>query len=121
MSCRQSKAVFALCGLLLAGAGAARADDAPAYAAGPLHSPGTARVETVGSSLASDYVVLAGGLESGLRTGMVCRVVRGPDEVAEIVIIEARTAAAAALILQLSDNQSIRAGDLARVKTIKKS
>ena len=67
----------------------------------------------------ADIVLLNGGFSSGLRQGMVCRVTRGTTEVAEVLLVEIRPTCSAALILNLSSRQSIRAGDLASVKVLK--
>ena len=60
-----------------------------------------------------------GGFDAGLRQGMVCRVTRGTTEIGEILLVELRPGHSAALILSVVSNQSIRAGDVASVKTLK--
>ncbi|MDR1279730.1 MAG: hypothetical protein LBK99_02770 [Opitutaceae bacterium] len=67
---------------------------------------------------AADIVVLGAGFEAGLRQGMVCRVTRASAPVAEILLVDLRRRAAAALILTLENGQSIRTGDTVSVKTI---
>ncbi len=109
-----------LLALLLFGvvsAGSAARADVPGFVAETLHSPNAAPVAEVISSAAADIVIIDGGLEQGLRLGMVCRVIRGFSEVGELIIIESRSNRSAALILQLSENSFIQPGDLARIKT----
>ena len=67
----------------------------------------------------ADLVLFNGGFDAGLRQGMVCRVTRGPTEIAEVLLVDLRPTRSAALILNLAPNQSIRAGDLARIKVLK--
>jgi hypothetical protein len=50
---------------------------------------------------------------------MVCRITRGSIDVAEVLLVEVRPSSSAALIVSLAPKQSIRAGDLARVKILK--
>jgi hypothetical protein len=67
----------------------------------------------------ADIVLLQGGFDAGLRQGMVCRVSRGTLEVAEILLVELRPTCSAALILNIAAKQSIRPGDVARIKVLK--
>jgi len=80
---------------------------------------GSAEVVAVQPARVADLVLLGGGFDAGLRQGMVCRVTRGTTEVAEVLLVELRPTCSAALILNLAPNQSIRAGDLARIKVLK--
>ena len=89
-----------------------------ATAAGAL-SVTPAAVLGVRPTRVADLVLLGAGYDAGLRQGMVCRVTRGETEIAEVVLVELRDRASAALILSLASKQSIRAGDIATVKTIK--
>ncbi|MEM1222063.1 MAG: hypothetical protein AAGH40_04810 [Verrucomicrobiota bacterium] len=100
--------------------GVARAE-VPAFVSESLYSPFAAKVSEVVPSLSADVVILNGGLEQGLRIGMVCRVDRGPLSIGEIIIIESESRRAAALILDLADDVFLKAGDVARVKTIQSS
>ena len=109
--------VFLFGVLLVAGARA----DVPGFVNESLHSPNTALVAEVVSSLAADVVILDGGLEQGIRLGVVCRVVRGFQEIGELIIIETSADRSAALILDLNDDSSIQVGDLARIKTLQNS
>ena len=113
-----------LIGLLLLGAfagGAVVHAERPGFVDGSVYSPNAATVSAVFSSLSADVVVLDGGLEAGLQTGMVCRVSRGNEAVGEMIIIESKSDRCAGLILTLVENQLIQAGDQARVKTLKNS
>lgn len=95
--------------------------EVPGFVKESLHSPNAASVAEVIPSSAGDIVILAGGLEQGLQLGMVCRVARGFQQVGELIIIESRSDRAAALILELSENSIIQAGDVARIKTLQNS
>lgn len=79
----------------------------------------SARVRSVQPASVADLVVLDGGFDSGLRQGMVCRVVRAGVEVGELVLVEIRPSHSTAILLNLRPYQSVRPGDLARVKTLK--
>jgi hypothetical protein len=52
---------------------------------------------------------------------MVCRVSRGAQSIGELIIIESRSDRSAGLILELVDDSTIQAGDIARVKTLQNS
>ncbi|MBL9189510.1 MAG: hypothetical protein JNK23_18660 [Opitutaceae bacterium] len=67
----------------------------------------------------ADIIVLGGGFDAGLRQGMVCRITRGSQEIAEILLVDLRPACSTALIVSIAPRQSIRAGDLASTKLIK--
>jgi hypothetical protein len=73
----------------------------------------------VESLLATDVVWLSGGLRDGLQAGMLCQVSRGEHAIGQIVIVEASSTRAAALITALGQHSTFKSGDLARVQTIK--
>ncbi|MFT6058888.1 MAG: hypothetical protein ACJAS5_000313 [Lentimonas sp.] len=117
---RHSKlASLFLFGALVAGS-VVRAE-VPAFVNESIYSPNAATVSTVVSALAADVVILDGGLVQGMRLGMVCRVSRGALPIGELIIIESRSDRSAALILELVDDSTIQAGDIARVKTLQNS
>ncbi len=89
-----------------------------AGAALPLAAASVA-VVAVESGAKADVVVLRGGHSAGLRSGMVCRLVRGSAEVGELLLVEVRPDVSAALILSLAGRQSVRPGDTAIVKLFK--
>lgn len=95
--------------------------EAPAFVKESIYSPNAATVSMVVPSLAADVVILDGGLEQGIRLGMVCRVSRGFISIGELIIIESRSDRSAGLILKLVDNATIQAGDITRVKTLQNS
>ncbi len=110
--------------LLLFGAmfaGSAVHGEVPAFVKESLYSPNAATVAEVAPTLAADVVILDGGLEQGIRLGMVCRVTRGLQSVGELIIIESRSDQSAGLILELVKDSTIQAGDIARIKTIQNS
>ena len=102
-------------------AGSAVDGEVPAFVKESLYSPNAATVAKVTPMLAADVVILDGGLEQGLRLGMVCRVTRGLQSVGELIIIESRSDQSAGLILELVKDSTIQAGDIARIKTIQNS
>ena len=117
---RHSKlASLFLLGALLAGC-VVRAE-VPAFVKESIYSPNAATVSTVVPALATDVVFLDGGLEQGMRLGMVCRINRGTQSIGELIIIESRSDRSAGLILELVDDSTIQAGDIARVKTLQNS
>ena len=101
--------------------GSAVHGEVPAFVKESLHSPNAATVAKVTPMLAADVVILDGGLEQGMRLGMVCRVTRGLQSVGELIIIESRSDQSAGLILELDKDSTIQAGDIARIKTIQNS
>jgi hypothetical protein len=95
--------------------------EVPTFVKESIYSPNAATVSTVAPALAADVVILDGGLEQGMRLGMVCRVSRGAQSIGELIIIESRSDRSAGLILGLVDDSTIQAGDIARVKTLQNS
>lgn len=65
----------------------------------------------------ADLILLSSGHDAGLRQGMVLRVTRDRQTVADLVIVDLRLQAATALILDLANAQSLQPGDLAKVRT----
>jgi hypothetical protein len=102
-------------------AGSAVHGEVPAFVKESLYSPNAATVAEVAPTLTADVVILDGGLEQGIRLGMVCRVARGLQSVGELIIIESRSDQSAGLILELVKDSTIQAGDIARIKTIQNS
>ena len=101
--------------------GSAVHGEAPAFVKESLYSPNAAIVAKVTPMLAADVVILDGGLEQGIRLGMVCRVTRGLQSVGELIIIESCSDQSAGLILELVKDSTIQVGDIARIKTIQNS
>ena len=93
----------------------------PTFVQSPLHSSNVALVSEVLSTLSEDVVLLKGGLEQGLRLGMVCSISRGMQSIGELVIIESRSLDAAGLILKLNKGSTIQTGDIAQIKTLQNS
>ena len=84
-----------------------------------VRSVSAASVVTVQATRTADVVLLGAGFDAGLRQGMVFSVTRAGNKIAEIVLIDLRPRASAALIVQLTPGQQIRSGDTATVKTLK--
>ncbi len=102
-------------------AGSAVNGGVPAFVKESLYSPNAAPVAEVVPTLAADVVIIDGGLEQGIRLGMVCRVTRGIAPIGELIIIESRSDRSAGLILELVEDSTIQAGDIARIKTLQNS
>jgi hypothetical protein len=102
-----------------------RAFQAAALLAGVVGVAGAGRAAPAAAVVAieptrvADLVLLRGGFDVGLRQGMVCRLVRGQTEIAEVLLVELRPNHSAALILHVAPAQSIRAGDVASIKILK--
>ncbi|MDQ8193954.1 hypothetical protein QEH59_05935 [Coraliomargarita sp. SDUM461004] len=101
--------------------GSAVCGEVPAFVKESLYSPNAAPVAEVVPTLAADVVLIDGGLKQGIRLGMVCRVTRGPLSIGELIIIESRSDRSAGLILELVEDSTIQAGDIARIKTLQNS
>jgi len=80
---------------------------------------GHAAVVAMQSARTTDLVLLDAGYDGGLRVGMVCHVTRGALSVGDVLLVELRPTAAAALILSLAPNQAILSGDRIAVKVLK--
>ncbi len=122
MSLSIKQRIICLTGLLVLGGvlggGRIAAVEVPSFVKETIHSPNEAKVAKVVSSLAADIVIIDGGLEQGLRRGMVCSINRSVRSIGELIIIESRSDRSAGLILKLVEGANIKAGDIARVKTI---
>ena len=79
----------------------------------------SATVIAIEPTRVADLILLRGGFDSGLRQGMVCREASATTEIGEILLVELRPGHSAALIVSVVAKQSIRAGDVATVKTLK--
>jgi hypothetical protein len=76
-------------------------------------------VAAVQRTRVADLILFDRGFDAGLRQGMVCRVTRGRTAVAEVLLVDLRPTCSAALIVGLTPQQSIRPGDVARIKILK--
>ncbi|MEI8088306.1 MAG: hypothetical protein WCG63_01800 [Opitutaceae bacterium] len=99
---------FALAALVLAATRAAAAQ-----------TPRAVVVVSTQTARSADLILLDSGFNAGLRSGMICRVTRGNTAVGELVLVELRPQAAAALIVGLQPHQTIHAGDQVAVKVLK--
>lgn len=79
----------------------------------------SAAVVAVQPTRVADLILLDAGFERGFRQGMVCRLTRGSSEIAEVILVDLRPSCSAALIVSLAAKQTIRAGDVARIKVLK--
>lgn len=103
-----------LFGLLLTGSSV---HGVPTFIKESLYSPHAASVLSVESTLASDFVLLGGGLHQGIRRGVICRIFRQSRSIGELVIVQSNSNRSVGLILKLADDSSIQVGDMARIKT----
>ena len=112
-----------ICGLFIGIqiAGSSVCAKAPAFVNESIYSSNKATVLTIDENLTADLVILDGGLEQGLRLGMVCRVERGVQSIGELIIIESGSNCSAALILNLTDNSTIQSGDIVRINALQTS
>lgn len=65
----------------------------------------------------ADWVLLDAGSERNVRSGMKITVRRQGKVIASLVVAETTAHAAAALILDLTPNQTVRSGDSAHITT----
>lgn len=79
----------------------------------------TATIAKIEPTRVADLVMLNDGFNAGLRQGMICRVTRQGLEVGDVLIVDIRPAASAALILGVVNKQALRAGDVVTVKVLK--
>ena len=91
----------------------------PAFVSQSLEPSFSSKILSLESLLSTDVVWLSGGLRDGLQAGMHCEVSRGNQVIGQIVIVEASSTRAAALITALEQHSTFKSGDLARVQTIK--
>ena len=82
-----------------------------------IYSSNKAKVSVIESNYMADLVILDGGLEQGLRLGMVCLVERSAQLIGELTTKNC----SAALILNLTENLIIQSGDNVRIKTFQNS
>lgn len=76
---------------------------------------GRAPVVAMQPARTTDFGLLDAGFDVGRRVGMVCHVTRGALSVGDVVLVELRPTASAALIRSLTPNQAILSGDLVAV------
>ncbi len=83
-----------------------------------IHQDGIASVESVVSGKSADLVVLDAGYAKNFSTGTTCVVQRNGVPVAEIVIAGTTADCAVALITNLTEKETVLAGDSVKLKTI---
>lgn len=77
-----------------------------------------AAVSSVFAGTSADVILVDAGYDKDFCTGARCRVERGLDLVAEIIIVAADREQSVALITFLENNQTIQTGDTVKLKTI---
>lgn len=70
-----------------------------------------ATIKKIVAGAAQDLVVVEQGLEAGLRRGIVADVTRGEIRKGRVLIAEASTVSAVALIIELAPGQTLMGGD----------
>jgi hypothetical protein len=86
------------------------------YSAGRMPAIEVAAVQP---TRVADLVLINRGYDVGLRQGMVCRVIRGQAEVAEVILVDLRPTSSIALILKMAAQDSVRVSDLIAIKVFK--
>lgn len=99
-------------------AAAIAAPEAPGFVYQSLYADNRGAVFGVYEARHADFVLIAGGFDSGFRRGMVCQVSAGQAEVAEIILVDVRENSSAALILDLQSESMIEPGQSVRIKTV---
>jgi hypothetical protein len=79
---------------------------------------GPTEVREIRSTEVTDLVLVAAGYQHGYRPGMVCRVIRDGENVAEILLVEVRDRVSAGIIVGILSEKIIEPGDAVRVKTL---
>ena len=74
-----------------------------------------------GEGKTTTSVGLNDGLNAGLDVGMMATVRRGDLEVASVLIVASEKLRSAAMILELTNDQSIEVGDIVKLKTTRLS
>lgn len=82
------------------------------------HSGNVACVRAVTAGTSADLVLLDSGMKDDFCAGTLCVVERDGVSAGELIVAEADADRAVALITQLNNNQTIRAGDPVKIKTI---
>jgi len=90
----------------------------PAWVEGSA-SDATIRVATIEAGSGQDLVVLDGGLEGGLRRGMVLLADAQGTRKGRLLVAEATSGRAVALILELAPGQILEPGDTIRPSLIR--
>lgn len=83
------------------------------YPTGETHVFGTAQYND------ADVVLLDGGSDRGFRTGMLCDVSNETGIFARIVLVEVEEDRSAGLIIEFVDDESIKFGNLVKIKTVR--
>ncbi len=79
---------------------------------------GAGEVLRVRTGTHADLVILNAGYAAGVRPGMNLILSRQGKAIASLVVAEATQDSAAALILDLTPDETVKAGDSAKVKTV---
>ena len=91
----------------------------PAPDSAPLsEGRGVGEVVRIQAGKHADLVILNAGYAAGVRPGMQLILSRQGKAIASLVVAEATQDSAAALILDLTPNETVKAGDSAKVKTV---
>ncbi len=77
-----------------------------------------AKIAHIEASSSADLVVLDAGFEAGLRQSMVCQVSRAGESLGKLLVVELRSNASTALILNLIAGRSLQFGDVVTVQTV---
>lgn len=97
---------------------AAADPEIPDFVFSSLYSPNRGVVYGVYEGRHADLVLVAGGFDSGFRSGMVCNVRAEGNDIAEIIMVDVRENTSAALIRDLKPENVIVPGQSVRIKTV---
>lgn len=97
---------------------AADSENSPATEAAEQAGPRVGEVIRIKSGTHADLVIINAGYGRNIRPGMQLSLSRQGKAIASLVVAEATQESAAALILDLTPNETVKAGDSAKVKTV---
>lgn len=83
-----------------------------------FNAPEVGKVIRIETGSDTDVVIIDAGYARNVRPGMKLSLSRQGKAIASLVVAEATRDSAAALILDLTPNENVKAGDSAKVKTV---
>ena len=102
--------------------GCAAKDDTATISPAPgdafTSAAGVGEVVRVETGTQTDLVIINAGYARNIRPGMKLSLSRQGKAIASLVVAEATQDSAAALITDLTPNETVKAGDSAKVKTV---
>jgi hypothetical protein len=111
-------AVFLLAAFAAGCTTAVKPENSPAPEAAEQAGQRVGEVLRVETGTHADIVIINAGYGRNIRPGMQLSLSRQGKAIASLVVAEATQDGAAALILDLVPNETVKAGDSAKVKTV---